>query len=88
MKIGELFYMHFNADFFISYFVHTIVMYDMKIVFPVSLFIVRCIATLNFSLQETTLFYNWVDGTAYDVTHIMYDFTTMDQPGQQLLATN
>jgi hypothetical protein len=58
------------------------------IVFPVSLFIVRCIATLNFSLQETTLFYNWVNGTAYDVTHIMYDFTTMDQPGQQLLATN
>jgi hypothetical protein len=46
-----------------------------------SLFIVRCIATLNFSLQETTLFYNWVDGTAYDATHIVYDFTTMDQPG-------
>jgi hypothetical protein len=39
MKIGELFYMHFNADFFISYFVHTIVMYDMKIVFPVTLFL-------------------------------------------------
>ena len=88
MKIGEIFYMHFNADFFISYFVHMIVKYDMKILFPVSLFIIHCIVTLNFNSQETILFHNWVDGTANDAAHIVCDFTTIGQPGQRILATS